>query len=232
MVGRMKTAAGIVAAGDISVRAREYVTDKLADLARFAPLPVLSAHARVTRVAHRDAAKRVIVEVHLDVNGRPVRVQVAAASSYEATDVARYRLRRKLSQLGWHPARTNGRPRPHRPGYTQRAAGQREGVRHKTFGPAPATMEEALSDLELMDYDFVLFTDAGSGMEELVCRGGAGGYQISVLAEAPRLTPAAAVGVLDFTDAPFIFFANTSTGRGNVLYRRHDGHYGLIAPAA
>ena len=28
----------------------------------------------------------------------------------------------------------------------------------------------------------------------------------------------------------FVFFANSATGRGNVLYRRYDGHYGLIAP--
>ena len=28
----------------------------------------------------------------------------------------------------------------------------------------------------------------------------------------------------------FVFFANSTTGRANVLYRRYDGHYGLIAP--
>ena len=27
-----------------------------------------------------------------------------------------------------------------------------------------------------------------------------------------------------------VFFENATTGRGNVLYRRYDGHYGLIAP--
>ncbi|MBO1414556.1 sigma 54 modulation/S30EA ribosomal C-terminal domain-containing protein, partial [Streptomyces sp. FH025] len=33
-------------------------------------------------------------------------------------------------------------------------------------------------------------------------------------------------------DQPFVFYTDTSTGRGNVLYRRYDGHYGLITPAA
>ena len=28
----------------------------------------------------------------------------------------------------------------------------------------------------------------------------------------------------------FVFFADSASGRGNVLYRRYDGHYGLIAP--
>jgi hypothetical protein len=28
-----------------------------------------------------------------------------------------------------------------------------------------------------------------------------------------------------------LFFVNVDTGRGNVLYHRFDGHYGLISPA-
>ena len=28
----------------------------------------------------------------------------------------------------------------------------------------------------------------------------------------------------------FLFFENAATGRGSVLYRRYDGHYGLIEP--
>ena len=35
---------------------------------------------------------------------------------------------------------------------------------------------------------------------------------------------------LDASAEPHIFFANATTGRGNVLYRRYDGHYGLIVP--
>ena len=29
----------------------------------------------------------------------------------------------------------------------------------------------------------------------------------------------------------FVFFGNAASGRGNVIYRRYDGHYGLIEPA-
>ena len=28
----------------------------------------------------------------------------------------------------------------------------------------------------------------------------------------------------------YVFFVNTGTGRGNVIYHRFDDHYGLIAP--
>lgn len=35
---------------------------------------------------------------------------------------------------------------------------------------------------------------------------------------------------LDITGFPFVFFADDSTGRGNVLYHRYDGHYGRPGP--
>jgi hypothetical protein len=37
---------------------------------------------------------------------------------------------------------------------------------------------------------------------------------------------------LEVSGAPFIFFQRAETGRGAVLYRRYDGHYGLIEPSA
>ncbi|MBT2381356.1 sigma 54 modulation/S30EA ribosomal C-terminal domain-containing protein [Streptomyces sp. ISL-111] len=36
---------------------------------------------------------------------------------------------------------------------------------------------------------------------------------------------------LRLTGLPFVFFHDTGTGRGSVLYHRYDGHYGLITPA-
>jgi hypothetical protein len=35
---------------------------------------------------------------------------------------------------------------------------------------------------------------------------------------------------LDISEAPFIFFRSSVTGRGAALYRRYDGHYGLVEP--
>jgi hypothetical protein len=28
-----------------------------------------------------------------------------------------------------------------------------------------------------------------------------------------------------------VFFADSVSGRGSVLYRRYDGHYGIVTPA-
>jgi hypothetical protein len=50
-------------------------------------------------------------------------------------------------------------------------------------------------------------------------------------ASAPALTEAEAIDRLDLSGSPFVFFVDSADGRGRVLYRRYDGHYGLITPA-
>ncbi|MEV7189390.1 sigma 54 modulation/S30EA ribosomal C-terminal domain-containing protein [Kitasatospora sp. NPDC093102] len=47
----------------------------------------------------------------------------------------------------------------------------------------------------------------------------------------PCLTGAQARVRLDLSGLPFVFYTDAATGRGNVLYHRYDGHYGLITPA-
>jgi len=38
------------------------------------------------------------------------------------------------------------------------------------------------------------------------------------------------VGEMNAVGHRFPFFENAATGRGSVVYRRYDGHYGLIEP--
>ena len=45
-----------------------------------------------------------------------------------------------------------------------------------------------------------------------------------------RLTVEEAAGRLEVMGQPFIFFIDTHTSRGNLIYHRYDGHYGLIRP--
>jgi hypothetical protein len=47
---------------------------------------------------------------------------------------------------------------------------------------------------------------------------------------APELDLAGALERLDVGDEPWVFYRDGTTGRGHVVYRRHDGHYGLITP--
>ncbi len=234
--------------GRLPLRAKDYAEAKIGALVRYSPLPILRARVKLTELRHRSTGGHVMAEATLDVNGRPVRAQVAAGSSHEAIDLAQDRLRRKLSQLGKHPARQGGRERSHRPGYAARPPVEREIVRHKAFEPETTTIDEAIFDLDLMDYDFQLFHDAESDVDSVVYRDAPHGHRITHLRlvdtvpsaavsvtvdswPAPVMPLAAAIDTLDAGEAAFVFFADSATGRGNVLYRRHDGHYGLITPA-
>lgn len=136
-----------------------------------------------------------------------------------------------------------------RPDYYPRPVEEREVVTHKTFADGPQTPEEAALDMRLLDFDFYLFTNAATGEENVIYRrpdDGLGWMQATPAADHPdryalelHLDPAPvapmeiaqAVERLDVSGEPFVFFVNAGTGRGNVLYRRYDGHYGLIRPA-
>ena len=48
---------------------------------------------------------------------------------------------------------------------------------------------------------------------------------------APTLALDEAVEWLDVAGEPFVFFGDRDTGRAKVVYRRYDGHYGLVEPA-
>ena len=48
----------------------------------------------------------------------------------------------------------------------------------------------------------------------------------------PSLTDAEARTRLAADGEPFVFYLDTVTGEGRVLYHRYDGHYGLLALTA
>lgn len=136
----------------------------------------------------------------------------------------------------------------HRPDYYDRPREERQLVRHKTFAIDELTPDEAAYDMGQLGYDFHLFSDLASGQDSVLERLADGSYRLTRLHPASieagptaiALTVAAhppatatvseAVELIDAAAEPFVFFANATTGRGNVVYRRYDGHYGLITP--
>jgi ribosome-associated translation inhibitor RaiA len=251
----------VVAGPDIPENARLRANRKIAALVRYVNEPVLHARVRLTR-SHDPAQDRpVIAQGNLDFNGRVVRAQVAAATAHEAVELLEDRLRRRLDRMArdWE-ARRGGRPvsaphewrhisePAHRPDYFPRPESERQVVRHKTFAPAKVTPDEAAFDMDLLDYDFYLFTEADTGQDCVIYRAGSTGYRLAQLdpdpartfvtavpltvseRPAPVLTVAEARKQLDATGLSFLFFAEPTSGRGRVLYRRYDGHYGLVRP--
>jgi hypothetical protein len=143
----------------------------------------------------------------------------------------------------WH----HGDEPAHRRAFYPRPREERALVRRKTFAMAPESLEDALFDLERLDHDFFLFVHDETKEEAIVYRMPGGTYGVSQreatpeaiacvgpvlqVGPAPTTMPIAdALTALDETEAPFVFFVEPDTGRGNVVYRRYDGHYGLITP--
>ena len=108
----------------------------------------------------------------------------------------------------------------------------------------PMTVDEAAYEMDLLDHDFFLYTDAATGAPALVHRLPQGGFAVSggaglhdqvttsgaVLPRGgpPTLTEAQARERIEAGGEPVVFYLDAETGGARVLYTRYDGHYGLI----
>jgi ribosome-associated translation inhibitor RaiA len=200
-------------------------------------------------------------EVAVDVDGELVRAHVADRTMPEAIDLLEHRLRDRLSHRAQHREELREHGAAARPGMWQhssipterptffdRPPTEREVVRRKTFATEELLPDEAIFDMEQLDFDFYLFCDLASGSDSLVERVGDGSYEMTRLqptevdsgptaatlrisgVPAPQLQLSDAIERLDSGGEPHVFFADAATGRGNVLYRRYDGNYGLLTP--
>jgi ribosome-associated translation inhibitor RaiA len=251
----------VVVHGDVTTQVADYARTKIIGMVEHLHEPVLHARIRLTRLPDPAVSRPVRAQVNVDLDGRMMRAQVAAATGREAVDLVVARLRHRLVRFKQHwEARRGGRPvselhewrhgsePTHRPPYYPRPVEERELVRHKSFSPARITPEEAAWEMDQMDYDFHLFTDAATGSDAVIYRGGPTGYRMAWAASgppsihpaeppitlsphrAPQLSVDQARQRLEETGWPFAFFTDTETSRGSVLYHRYDGHYGLITP--
>jgi ribosome-associated translation inhibitor RaiA len=188
------------------------------------------------------AAKRMQEAVDMAVDHLHRRIDRAEAGLH------RINLRRETGQPAPGEWRHGDLPAV-RPPYFPRPVDEREVVRRKTFALEPITVDEAAFDLDQLDHDFYLFTELQTGADSVLRRREDGEFELlCASAKVPDVDHAAVPihlerGVvvestieeaeerLDVSDEPFVFFRSTENGRGNVLYRRRDGHYGLIVSA-
>jgi ribosome-associated translation inhibitor RaiA len=241
----------------------EYARRKIGGLGRFSHQPVLYARVRLTRLPDPAVELPVVAQANIDVNGQLVRAQAAAGTARNAVDQLESRLRRQLGHIAEHrPARGGSKSvsdshewrhrfpeAAHRPAYFPRPVEDRRIVRRKSFTLEKRTVDEAAYEMDLLDYDFHLFTEQGTGQDSVLYRVGPSGYRLAQVTPvprtrlaafelpvtlstqpAPRLTADRAAERLNLLGLPFVFFVDARSRRGNVLYHRYDGHYGLITP--
>jgi ribosome-associated translation inhibitor RaiA len=247
--------------GRVPEDARVYAHDKIAHVLKFASGRVLFAKVDLVAHADPARERSAFAKAELDVNGRMVRAHAAATTMFEAVDLLEGRLRERIERLAhaqeakhfrhrgddheWHRGDLPASRRP----YFPRPVDEREIVRHKTFAAGDATPEEAVLELEQLDHDFYLFHNVVTDEDNVLWRLAAGQYQL--LEPSPAATPTepgsgispspirpsgmnleGAIELLGLGDQPFVFFLDQdTTGRGSVVYRRYDGHYGLIETA-
>jgi ribosome-associated translation inhibitor RaiA len=251
----------------------EYAEEKIRAALRYAHAPVLHARVRISRHGDPAVERPVTVQANLDVDGKLVRAHVHAQDDREGVDLLEDRLRQRLQHYlrrttgHWEDRRGRGAPRPagprggqthewrhgdepiHRPPFFPRPPEERQIIRHKSYTLAECGIDEAVFDLETMDYDFHLFTELGSGQDSVLYRAGPTGYRLAqvephpeALARhavsvtvseqpAPVLTSDEAIQRMADMDYPFLFYVDGERGRGALLYHRYDGHYGLVTPA-
>ncbi len=234
-----------------------YARRKVLAAARASRTPVRSGRLKITHEPNPSIELSAVVTATLDVDGHPVRAQAAGRATREAVDILEERLRRRLVDAHHRLAFLRRRRRAgatagewrhggipaERPGYVPRAPEDRQVVRRKTFSLERRSPEEAVVEMELLDHDFHLFVDRETGRDALVRRLPDGTYELS-RASGDEVDAAAgeiAVGPppqtmrletaldrLNVTSEPFLFYIDVETFRGAVMYRRHDGHYGVV----
>jgi RNA polymerase-binding transcription factor DksA/ribosome-associated translation inhibitor RaiA len=136
-----------------------------------------------------------------------------------------------------------------RPAWYDRPPDEREVVRRKTFALDELTLDEAVFDMEMLDLDFYLFRELATGGDAVLHRLTDGRFGLRRLdpsgivavgeavevdlepGAAPELALEEALEWLNVAVEPFVFYRARETGRACVVYRRYDGHYGLITPA-
>ena len=232
-----------------------YAKRKVRAAIRAAAAPVVFGRIKIKYEPHRSVERPAVVSVTLDLDGYLFRAHAAGRTAAEAVDLVEQRLHRQLldahERIVFLRRRRTGTASPGgwrhgdmptaRPAFPQPPQ-EREVTVRKRFSLGRCTPEDAAVRMEMLDHDFYLFVDSDTGREAVVCRAPDGAYRLSRVRgedepgdvpefrtgpRPPKLTVESAAERLNETGEPFLFFVDERS-RGSVLYRRPDGHYGLV----
>ncbi len=245
--------------GTISQETQDLARERIAALERYVPRGFLFAEVQFAQRPNQSPSY--VGHAQLDVQGTMVQARARTSTERECVDRLEEQLAQSLRRLRdrivsrrlepevtaegeW---RHGALPTP-RPDHYPRPEEERDIVERVTHTRGPATVEEAAFDLDLLEDDFLLYVDDGTGTDAVVRRrddgvtlgvsavatdpspGDDGPYDVVVEPGPPRLTVDEAIERLRVGDEPHVFFEDVDSGRGAIAYWRYDGHYGIVRP--
>jgi hypothetical protein len=202
-----------------------------------------AADVRV-RVAAIPESGVVVGQVNLRGASRLLRIQCTGTRPRHVGVLLIGRMARQLHHCG-----RAFRPRPWPDPMAGPAPGHRAGpsaiIRRKPARLRSLTVGAALEELDALDHWAHLFTDAETGTDAVIYRGGPYGYRLARLKTGahavyrsaqlvtsprpiPHLTEDQAIARITASADPFLFYA-AHHGRAALLYARYAGGYGLVA---
>ncbi|MBO1420136.1 sigma 54 modulation/S30EA ribosomal C-terminal domain-containing protein [Streptomyces sp. FH025] len=222
--------------GELPREDAEYARARALDTATVLGPDAHGLRLRLTRSRDRSIARPALAQVGVELDELgPVRVQLATRTAREAVDLVLGTLAgragrlREQGDIGLAAAYESA----YRPQFADRPLAQRRIARHKAVVLARRTPEQAGRELVALDRRFHLFADAASGRDSVVHRCPLSGAVELWTADTDREPPFGlpeAARRLWLTGRPFVCHTDPGDGRARVLYRRYDGHYGLIEP--
>lgn len=245
--------------GSVSKESEVLARDKVGALDQLVKGGILGARVVLIQEANPRLERPARAEGELNLQGTLIRARVAAPAMTSAVDDLAERLqvqlRRHVDRLRTGRRRNSSSPdgewrhgdwAPPQPPRFSRPPAEREIVRRKSFAVEAMDVADAAADLEALDHDFFLFRDADSGLDAVIYRRDDGRLGVIDPPEAARepggpvvetsrfsapIEVETAVAEMNELSHRFLLFVNARTERGNVIYLRDDGHYGLIEPA-
>jgi ribosomal subunit interface protein len=179
---------------EVSRRFREHVHSKLERIDKFG-IPLRRVDVEVSKEGNPRLADRAFeVELTTRANGSVIRAEAAASDKYAALDIAygrlEQRLRRAADKTRYHrhgadavrSPRAAGFDNLETPSSEDDTAGEAEDledtvweqgpvvVREKSHETVPMSVEQAVTEMEMVGHDFFLFIDENSGAPAVVYR--------------------------------------------------------------
>ena len=249
------------ARGAVPPNSMDVAVEKVRAALRHASEPVLFVKVKLTMSADPAVQRPAVAQVNLDFNGRLIRAQANAESMHEAIDLMCGRLKVRIDRAARNWAAVGGskpvplsgewrhRERPGTPAALLSPAArgargdQAQVLRADPGDPGRGGDRDGAARLRLLPVHRARHRAGQRAVPDVQrFRAGPGppaarrarpdsGLDHGQRPATPRLDTPAAIDRMEALGQPFLFFIDSETGRGSLIYHRYDGHYGHITSA-